>query len=266
MAKDGQPRAGSGKTPPQRKTPRRTRKKKPEPKRPGLLRRLIRFVVRGTVAALAIVVTGVVALAALYRGPVDPPGGPYMLGEWLRLGHIEHVWRPMTAISPSLARAVVAAEDARFCSHTGIDGKAIADAIDDYQREGRMRGASTITQQTAKNVFLWQGRTLFRKGLEVPLAGLIEMFWGKRRILEVYLNVAEFGEGVFGAEAAARHYFNVTAAELTLGQSTRLATILPNPKVRNPNALSGGLKRRARQIEAGARTIAARGDDDCFLF
>jgi monofunctional biosynthetic peptidoglycan transglycosylase len=157
-------------------------------------------------------------------------------------------------------RAAVAAEDANFCRHWGFDMGAIRTAI----AEGSGRGASTISQQTVKNVFLWQGRSWLRKALEAVLTLLVEAVWTKRRILVVYLNVAEFGEGVFGVEAAARHYFGISAAELTPTQAARLAVVLPNPKVRNPASLNQTLRRRAARIADGAETIRVDGRADCF--
>ncbi|MEM6487990.1 MAG: monofunctional biosynthetic peptidoglycan transglycosylase [Pseudomonadota bacterium] len=204
-----------------------------------------------------------VVLVGLTRW-VDPPGGYYLLSERMRLGVVDHRPLPLEDLGVGVARAAVAAEDARFCSHGGVDWAAVRDALDDYAQTGRLRGASTITQQTAKNVFLWHGRTMVRKGMEIPFAALMEWFWGKRRILEVYLNVAEFGEGVFGVEAAARHYYNLPAAGLSERQAARLMALLPSPKTRDPRALSSGLRKRAGRIAAGARTIAARGDDACF--
>ncbi|WP_234455354.1 monofunctional biosynthetic peptidoglycan transglycosylase [Thermohalobaculum xanthum] len=223
------------------------------------MRRALRALARIVGRVLLVVILWVV----LWR-VADLPGGLYMAKEWWRLGGIEREWRGLDRISPDLARAVVAAEDARFCQHWGLDLAAIEDALEDRER-GRIRGASTITQQTAKNVFLWHGPSWTRKGLEAGFAPLIEVVWGKRRILEVYLNVAEFGEGVFGAQAAARHYFGTDASQLTLRQAAALAAVLPNPKARDPNRLSGKLNRRARQIAGGAETIAARGDDGCFM-
>lgn len=229
------------------------------PPRGGRLRRAMRWVLR--LAGRVLIV--VFLWAVLWR--VAPlPGGFYMAAEAWRLGGVEREWRGLGRISPNLARAVVAAEDARFCQHWGLDLQAIDKALEERER-GRLRGASTITQQTAKNVFLWHGPSWTRKGLEAGFALLIELVWGKRRILEVYLNVAEFGEGIFGAEAAARHYYGVPAAQLTLGQASALAAILPNPKARDPLRLGASLRQRAAQIAQGAETIAARGDDACFI-
>ncbi len=166
----------------------------------------------------------------------------------------------MERIAPVMARAVVAAEDANFCLHWGFDMAAIRAAID----EGGRRGASTISQQTVKNVYLWQGRSWPRKALEAVLTPLVELVWSKRRILEVYLNVAEMGEGVFGVEAAARHWFGVPAAELTPAQAARLAAILPAPRDRSPVEPTAFLRRRAAAILDGAETIRRDGRAACF--
>lgn len=166
-----------------------------------------------------------------------------------------HPWVRLRDIAPVMARSVVAAEDANFCSHWGFDMREIRKVI----AEGSSRGASTITQQTAKNVFLWQGRSWPRKAMETALTPVIELFWSKRRILEVYLNVAEFGPGIFGIHAAARHYYDRAPAELTPAQAARLAAILPAPKDRRPRNSA-----RARAIADGAATIAADGRDACF--
>ena len=176
------------------------------------------------------------------------------------MGGVDHDWVPIEDVSIHLQRAVVAAEDANFCLHWGFDMVAIRDAIAD----GGTRGASTISQQTVKNTFLWHGRSWLRKALEAMITPVMELVWSKRRVLEVYLNVAEFGEGVFGAEAAARHHFGVTAADLTGRQAALLAAVLPNPRERDPSAPSGFVDRRANAITDGAATIAADGRDGCF--
>ncbi|TFL18119.1 monofunctional biosynthetic peptidoglycan transglycosylase [Jannaschia formosa] len=196
---------------------------------------------------------------AAYRF-VDPPGTPYVWSEAGRLGSVAREWRDLEAIAPAMARAAVAAEDANFCLHWGFDVDAIKDAIE----EGSGRGASTISQQVVKNAFLWQSRSWARKALEAMLTPAMEAFWPKRRILEVYLNVAEFGEGVFGVEAAARHYFGVSAADLSEAQAAALASILPAPKQRDAAALTPALQRKAAQVRDGAATIAADGRAACF--
>ena len=202
-----------------------------------------------------------VALAwvAAYRW-VDPPTTPTIVAEAGRLGAVSRDWVPMERIAPAMARAAVAAEDAEFCRHWGFDLDAIRGAIED----GGARGASTISQQVAKNVFLWQGRSWPRKALEAGLTPLVEALWPKRRILEVYLNVAEMGEGVFGVQAAARRHFGVDAADLTAVQAARLASILPDPKRRDPADPSPAMRRKAARVADGAATIRADGRAACF--
>ena len=226
-------------------------------RRRGFVRRALRWCVRLLFLALALAA----AWVALYR-VVPPPGGIYMAGEAIRLGGVERDWVGFDQISPDLARAVMAGEDARFCEHMGFDLDAIRAALEERE-QGRVRGASTITQQTAKNVFLWHGRSWARKGLEAGFAGLMELIWPKRRILEVYLNSVEFAPGVFGAEAAARRLFGRSAAELSADQAARLAAVLPNPKERDAAAPSGYVRQRARAIRAGAETLRAEGRDRC---
>ncbi len=222
----------------------------------GPFGRLIRWILKWLVRLAALA-----ALLVFAYRYVNPPITWLILTEWVRLGDVTRDWKSLDEISPNLSRAVVAAEDSQFCDHVGFDFEQIGKAL----RGGAARGASTITQQTAKNVFLWPGRSWTRKGLEAGFAGAIELAWGKRRILEVYLNVAEMGDGVFGAEAAARHWFGVSAADLTPGQAARIAAILPNPKDRSASSPSGFVRSRARQIDGGAGTIASEGRDACFL-
>ena len=200
----------------------------------------------------------VVGLAALLN-VADPPTTPYMASEARRLGGVERDWVDLDAVAPVMARAVVAAEDAGFCAHWGLDVRAIREAL----AEGGARGASTISQQVAKNVFLWQGRSWLRKALEAGLTPVLEAVLSKRRILEIYLNVAEFGEGTFGVEAAARRYFGVAAAELSGTEAARLAAVLPDPKGRDPTNLSPALRERAARILDGAETIRRDGRDAC---
>ena len=162
----------------------------------------------------------------------------------------------MEKISPNLAKAVIASEDARFFSHNGFDWIEIDKALDAHRKGKRLRGASTISQQTAKNVFLFPGRSWVRKGFEVYFTFLIETFWGKERILEVYLNVAEMGRGIYGAEAAAEHLFCTRAAKLSSRQASLIAACLPNPLVRKANAPSAGVRKRAADIRAMMGTVA----------
>jgi monofunctional glycosyltransferase len=221
---------------------------------PGL-RRPLRWAGRGLLALMGLVVLGVVVFAF---APV--PTTHTIWSESRRLGGVARTWVPADRIAPVMLRSLVAAEDANFCLHWGFDMNAIRQALDD----GARRGASTLSQQTVKNVFLWQERSWPRKALEATLTPVVEAAWSKRRILEVYLNVAEFGEGVFGIEAAARHHYGVSAADLTAQQAARLAAVLPNPKARNPRALSPVLQRRAAGIADGAETIRRDGRAACF--
>lgn len=191
---------------------------------------------------------------------INPGKTPYMRTEELRIGAIDHLWVPMEGIAPVMARSAVAAEDANFCTHWGFDMSAIRAAVD----SGGARGASTISQQVVKNVYLWHGRSYLRKALEALLTPAIELVWTKKRIIEVYLNVAEFDEGVFGVEAAARHYFGVGPDELSATQAARLAAILPSPKTRSASRPSSYVQRRTRQIMDGAATIRRDGRAACF--
>jgi len=173
-----------------------------------------------------------------------------------------HQWVPLPDISPHLLQAVVAAEDQKFLTHHGFDLWAIEKALDYNSKGKRIRGASTISQQTAKNVFLWTGRSWLRKGLETALTVLLETVWGKPRILEVYLNSIEFGPGVYGAEAAAKRYFGTSAAKLSRSQAALLAAVLPNPhrfSVQKPSAYVSKrqqwILRQMRQLAPQSRRL-----------
>jgi monofunctional biosynthetic peptidoglycan transglycosylase len=161
---------------------------------------------------------------------VPPPITPLMLGTWLSEGPIAKRWVPLQSLSPNLVRAVIASEDDKFCAHYGFDLEAIDKALTHNAEGATLRGASTISQQTAKNLFLSPERTWTRKGIEAYLTVLIEALWPKRRIMEIYLNIAEWGPRRFGAEAAAQANFKKPAAKLSVLEAARLATILPNPR------------------------------------
>jgi monofunctional biosynthetic peptidoglycan transglycosylase len=176
---------------------------------------------------------------------------------------LDYRWTPLDEISPNLVASAIAAEDARFCRHRGFDMRAIEQALKANEQGGKVRGASTISQQTAKNVFLWPGRDWVRKGLEAGYTVLIETGWGKRRIIEVYLNVAEMGPGVYGAEAAARHWFGKSAADLTPREAARIAAILPSPRRYNAGTPGPYVRRRAARIQASARLVRNEGLDAC---
>ncbi|WP_281981222.1 monofunctional biosynthetic peptidoglycan transglycosylase [Thalassorhabdomicrobium marinisediminis] len=218
-------------------------------------RRVVRFVFRGVLIMIVLALAVTAALTA-----VNPPTTPYMFSESRRLAGVNQTWVPMEDIAPVMARSAVAAEDANFCLHWGLDVNAIQAALE----QGGARGASTISQQVVKNVFLWHGRSWLRKSLEALMTPMVEAVWSKERILEVYLNVAEFDRGVFGVEAAAVHYFGVTAQDLSATQAARLAAILPDPKGRSASEPSSFVRRRAASIADGAATIQADGRAACF--
>lgn len=222
---------------------------------PRLWRRALRWGLRGA-AGFAAFMTIWVFLYAV----INPPTTPYILAERFRLGSVERDWVDIEDVAPVMVRSVVAAEDANFCLHWGFDMSAIRQALEG----GANRGASTITQQVVKNAFLWQGRSWPRKALEALLTPMVELFWTKRRILEVYLNVVEMGEGRFGVEAAAQGYFRVSADELSPAQAARIAAVLPDPKDRNAANPTAFMRRRAAAILDGAATIRADGRASCF--
>lgn len=234
-------------------------RKKPEPEadlpKPPLLRRIRLWLWRGLVGVAAFY--GVLIVLFSF---VPPPINIYQAQEAWRLGGIEKDWVSWDEIAPVMARSVVAAEDANYCLHWGFDMAAIREAIE----EGGARGASTLSQQVVKNTFLWHGRSYLRKALEAAITPVIELLWSKQRILEVYLNTAEFAEGVFGVQAAAQHHFGVDAADLSALQAARLAAVLPNPKDRSASEPSSFVRKRTRAILSGAETIAADGRAGCF--
>jgi monofunctional biosynthetic peptidoglycan transglycosylase len=176
----------------------------------------------------------------------------------LRDSDIQYTWVPLERIAPVLARSVLTAEDQNFCTHPGFDTAALQKAIDQYfdeDEDGTLRGGSTISQQTAKNVFLWPGRTWLRKGLETWLTVYIEAMWPKQRIMEVYLNVVEWAPGVYGAEAAAQHHFKKSAAKLTPREAALLAAVLPNPRRWNASNPGPYVRGRGESLEARAERI-----------
>jgi monofunctional biosynthetic peptidoglycan transglycosylase len=196
---------------------------------PDWLRRAVRFAIGCVLAAiLAVLVLGIV-----YR--FAPPVSTLMLARWATFRPVDRIYVPLTAIAPALATAVTTSEDARFCDHGGVDWGALREVMEDADDDAPSRGASTISMQTAKNLFLWPGRSYVRKGLELPIALYLDLIWGKRRMMEVYLNIAEWGDGVFGAEAAARRYFGKSARNLSRGEAALLAAALPNPRLRDPS-------------------------------
>ncbi len=229
--------------------------KSPPPRARRPVRAVLRWLLWGMLAVI-----GALLLAIGLFTFVNPPTTPYMFAEGRRLDGVQQEWVPLSDVAPVMARSAVAAEDANFCNHWGLDVNAIRAAMD----AGAARGASTISQQVVKNVFLWQGRSWVRKAVEAAITPVMEAVWTKRRILEVYLNIAEFGEGVFGIEAASQYYFGIPASDLSATQSARLAAILPDPKNRSASSPSDYVRRRASQIADGAATIDADGRAACF--
>ncbi len=194
---------------------------------------------------------------------VPPPITLTMLGD-VPTGHgVTRTWRSLSSIDPDMARAAIAGEDSRFCAHNGFDYIAIANAARRNAEGGRIRGGSTISQQTAKNAFLWQGGGYFRKGMEAWFTVLIEAMWGKRRIMEVYLNVAETGIGTYGVEAGARRYFKHGADRLSAREAGQIAAVLPLPKKRAGIAPTGFTRRYARTIESRIGVVRRDRLDQC---
>lgn len=182
---------------------------------------------------------------------INPPFTPLMLIRSIQDGEsIKKDWVDLEDISPYMISAAIAAEDNNFLGHRGFDFGAIQKAVDLNKKGKRKRGASTISQQTAKNVFLWAGRSWVRKGLEVYFTFLVETFWPKERIMEVYLNVIEMGPGIYGSEAAAQHYFHIPAVKLSKRQASLITACYPNPRKRNPANPTSYINRRANQIAA----------------
>jgi monofunctional biosynthetic peptidoglycan transglycosylase len=196
----------------------------------------------------------------------DPPSNVLMLQRAAEGETIRHHPVPINRMSPHIVRAVIAAEDANVCTHDGFDVEAIQNAMERNARGGRVRGASTISQQTAKNLFLWPERSWLRKGLETYFTALIEFMWPKRRIMEAYLNTAEWGDGNFGVEAAARSHFGVSAADLTPLQAARLAAVLPNPNRWRADQPGPYVRQRSAMLVGRARTVRSERMAACVLY
>lgn len=199
-----------------------------------------------------------VVVVALMRW-LNPPTTSFMIQKWVSSAaedaHLRYQWTPYEAIAPGLALAVVAAEDQKFPDHSGFDWDSMRSALEHNRAGGRKRGGSTISQQVAKNLFLWPGRSYLRKGLEAYLAWLMELFWPKRRILEIYLNVAEFGPLTFGASAASERYFDTLPKNLSREQAALLAAVLPSPERFRVEAPSAYVRQRQRWILRQMRAL-----------
>ena len=210
------------------------------------------------IALALLIVAGALLFSIVAFRFVNPPITPVMVVEKLRGATLRRQWVPLEKISPNLRLAVVSSEDGRFCDHWGVDWGAVRDAVNAAHSLRAVRGASTIPMQTAKNLYLWTRRSYLRKALEAPLAYLMSAIWPKRRMMEVYLNIAQWGPGVFGAEAASWHYFRKPASRLTRHQAALLAAALPNPRARNPARPSRTMRLIARTIERRMPSMGKR--------
>lgn len=206
-----------------------------------LIRRAILMVLIGPFVLIAIHM-------ALFR-VMPVPLTPLMVIRWNQDHPIQKDWVAIEDISPHLARSVIAAEDNRFCVHAGVDWSAVKTVMEEYRDEGRLRGASTVSMQTVKNLYLWPSRSVVRKGLETGLVYVLEWAWPKERIMEVYLNIVELGPGVYGAQAAAQHHFGRDASDLTFVQAAALASILPDPLHRDPTRRNKAMGLRVDRIK-----------------
>ncbi len=212
-------------------------------------------------AAVWFVVVSVLWVLA-YRF-VPPPVTATQLGDVFAGRGLTRDWMSLSQIDPDMARAVIAGEDGKFCTHDGFDREAIEKAMKRNARGGRIRGGSTISQQTAKNAFLWQGGGYFRKGLEAWFTVLIENIWGKRRIMEVYLNIAETGIGTYGVNAASQRYFGHDASQLSAAEAARIAAVLPLPKKRAAVAPKGFTRRHGNRLAANVGVVRRDALDGC---
>ena len=221
-------------------------------------RSILGAVARRVAQAAAGLAVAVAVLTALFAF-VDPPATPMIIGEYIRTGSADREWTAIDRIPAHVSNSIVAAEDANFCRHWGFDLGALRSSA----RAGLTEAGSTISQKTASHLFLWQGDSWIRKVLEVPLTLLIEAIWSKRRILEVYMNIAQLDDGVFGVSEAARKHFGKELAALDENESARLAIVLPDPKGRNPFDLTSDLEQRVLSIQGGAGIILADGRSSC---
>lgn len=232
------------------------------PARPKKPRRIGRRLFAWVLKLLLLFVVGSLLWVVAYRF-INPPVTFTMMGDWFEGRSITKQWMPLDEIDPAMARAAIAAEDSDFCSHSGFDYAAIASAAARNAQGGRIRGGSTISQQTAKNAFLWQGGGFFRKGLEAWFTVLIELIWGKERIMEVYLNVAETGIGTYGVNAGSQRYFGHGAARMTAREAAQIAAVLPLPKKRAGKSPSGFTARYASTIQRRISVVSNEGLDNC---
>ncbi|KAA0968936.1 monofunctional biosynthetic peptidoglycan transglycosylase [Aureimonas fodinaquatilis] len=217
-------------------------------------RSLTRIVVRLAAVVIGLLVLLPVLLVLIYRSEAVRPISTLMLAEHFSFQPYDRQWVPLENIAPVMIRSVIMSEDGQFCSHDGVDWAEMSAVLDQaFARGGPSRGASTIPMQTVKNLFLWNGRSYVRKVLELPLAIYADAVWPKHRMMEIYLNIAEWGPGIYGIESAARYYYNRPAADLSARQAALLTVTLPAPLERDPANPTAGLSRLADRIQARAR-------------
>jgi monofunctional biosynthetic peptidoglycan transglycosylase len=220
---------------------------------------MISLILRYTAKAIAAFIGLTLVLVVAFKWLPVPVTSTMLMDE----NGITKDWESLDNIDRNLVSAVIASEDQRFCQHSGFDTEAIEQAIAENMEGGKIRGGSSISQQTAKNVFLWQGGGYFRKALEAWFTFWIELVWGKRRIMEVYLNVAETGIGTYGAEAGSQRYFSHSAARLSRDEASRMAAALPSPKKRSVKSPGGWLARHGNRIERRIGIVRRDGLDAC---
>jgi len=243
---------------PSERSPRQAFGRKIVRRRRPLGRRVLWLAIRLVLIALVLPVPFVIA----YRF-VPPPITSLMVIRALEGAPLDKHWVPLDRIAAALPRAVIASEDEKFCTHRGFDWVAFDNAYRDWRAGREPKGASTITMQVAKNLFLWPGRSVLRKGIEAYLTVLLEFFWDKHRIMEVYLNIIEWGDGLYGADAAAHRYFNKPAAALTAAEAALLAAVLPNPRAWSPARPTPYIAERAASIREDMPAMAVPSTTTC---
>lgn len=206
---------------------------------------------------LILIIIAPFVLTLLYKIEGVQPVSTLMLGHYFSSKSVKRDWISIDDVAPVLRNSVVMSEDGKFCNHNGVDWDALNKVIDDALDGEKTRGASTLTMQTVKNLFLWNSRSFIRKGMELPLSLYFDAVLSKRRIMEIYLNVAEWGNGIFGIEAASKHYFGKSAKRLSANQAALLTVALPNPHLRNPQKPSKSLRRLANIVQKRAKQAGA---------
>ena len=224
---------------------------------PSWFKRWRRRLVKLISVMIVLMIAVPLLLTLVYSSSAVHPVSTLMISHWVSGKNAKRDWVPLEKISPFIVQSVISSEDGQFCAHSGVDWNAANLVVDDLIEGERPRGASTIPMQTVKNLYLWSSRSYLRKGLEVPLALMVDAVWSKKRLLEIYLNIAEWGPGIFGIEAAARHHFKRSAKSLSRRQAALLAVTLPNPKLRNPRKPRRGMRRLARLVERRAKQSGA---------